>query len=218
MAKMKSTVGILAVLTAAAAAIPAEAQRRGDINPTLNSVNQPVVQRTDYVYDMAVGQPGVAAFDLDRLSNWFDSLRLRYGDRVYVDEGQGYRDARVRQQIADVAADYGILLADGTPVTAGAVQPGAVRVIVSRAVASVPGCPNWSEAGEIGNRITTGSNYGCSINSNLAAMIADPNDLVLGQEVDGSGDPVSTTKAIKHYRDTAPTGGTLEASSAKGGK
>ena len=87
-------------------------------------------------------------------------------------------------------------------------------MVVSRSTASVPDCPNWSPTGAS----ATASNYGCAVNSNLAAMVADPSDLVLGQNGHGTGDATATSKAIKVYRDKAPTGaGTLKNESSKGG-
>ena len=80
-----------------------------------------------------------------------------------------------------------------------------VRVIVSRATASVPGCPVWEDE-QVGAPERTATNYGCATNSNLAAMVADPNDLVLGQEGAGVRDNVQGSKAVKLYRDRAPTG------------
>lgn len=51
---------------------------------------------------------------------------------------------------------------------------------VSDAAASVPGCPDWSDtrtnAGE-----ATSANYGCATMTNLAEMIADPQDLLHGR-------------------------------------
>jgi pilus assembly protein CpaD len=44
------------------------------------------------------------------------------------------------------------------------------------------------------------------VNSNLAAMIADPSDLVLGQAGAGVRDTGQAAKAIKVYRETAPSG------------
>lgn len=217
MAKTKTTALIAALLTLGVGG-PAAAQDRYNWNPTLNSVNQPVVQRTDYVIDLASTGSGIPDGELHRVSEWFDSLRLGYGDRVSVDTGS-YDDARARQDLAGVAAEYGLLLTEGAPVTSGAVQPGSVRVIVSRSVATVAGCPNWSEATESGNRTTTGSNYGCAVNSNLAAMIANPEDLVLGQVGVGSGDAATASKAIKQYRTTPPTGAQgLKETVTKGGK
>jgi pilus assembly protein CpaD len=82
----------------------------------------------------------------------------------------------------------------------------------------VPGCPDWRESGDIGARVTTATNYGCAINSNLAAMIANPEDLVLGQTGEGGGDAATASKAIKQYRTAPPTGaGGLKEVSSKGG-
>jgi pilus assembly protein CpaD len=49
-------------------------------------------------------------------------------------------------------------------------------------------------------------NYGCAVNSNLAAMVADPQDLLEGKK--GSGETLIATsnKAIATYREADPTG------------
>jgi len=173
-------------------------------NRTLYSVNQPVVQRTDYVLDLATGPDGVPSTEIARLHGWFQGLQIAYGDRISIDSAGGYTDGAVRQSIADAAGRYGLLVSDDAPVTAGNVQPGSVRVVLSRTTAGVPGCPNW-DGGQYGGLSATSPNYGCAINSNLAAMVADPNDLVLGQTGSGT-DPATTTRAIRSYRDAQPTG------------
>jgi len=211
-------VAALAVGVAAGASTPAQADWRDRLNPTINSVKQPVVERTDYVIDLQAGM-GVPPRERERLADWFDSLNIDYGDRVSVDVG-AYDDPRARQDVASVAARYGLLLSHGVPVTAGSIQPGTVRVVVSRSIAFVPGCPDWSEAPEIGNRITTASNFGCAINSNLAAMIADPADLVRGRSEESRGEAAASNKAISAYRARTPTGngGTaLISQTSKGG-
>lgn len=216
MAQMKITAAALTLALALAASGPAGAREKS--NPSLNSVNQPVVSRVDYVIDLASTGNGVPDSELYRLADWFDSLQLGYGDAISVDVG-GYGDERARQDVAGVAAEYGLLLSNGAPITAGSVQSGSVRVIVSRSEASVPGCPNWSETGETGARVTTSSNYGCAVNSNLASMVADPNDLVLGQVGSGRNNAATASKAIKLYRETQPTGAQgLKETVTKGGK
>ena len=196
----RRSIAALLVLGAAVTACGGPAAR--EANTTLYSVNQPVVQRTDYVIDLATGPEGVPASELGRLQGWFQGLQVAYGDRIAIDEGAGgYADGTVREAIAGAAARYGLLVTEDAPVTAGEVQPGTVRVVVSRTTASVPGCPNWSHSG----LSSTSSNYGCAVNSNLAAMVADPNDLVLGQTGSGT-DPATTSRAIRSYRDAVPTG------------
>ena len=171
-------------------------------NPSVYSVHQPVVQRSDYVLDLAAGN-GLAQSEAARLQAWLDGLQLGYGDRVWVDESATHGGG-VRQDIAAIVQSYGLLLSDGAPVTTGIRQPGGARVIVSRMNASVPTCPDWSDARIGAPSSPTHSNYGCAVNSNLAAMIANPADLVLGQS--GTMDASAGARAVKAYRDRPQTG------------
>jgi pilus assembly protein CpaD len=179
----------------------------GTANRGLSSVHQPVVARADYSFDLGAGNGGIGGAETARLAGWFDALQLGYGDRVSVDLPGGYDSSGAREQVAAVAARYGLLLQDTPPVTSGDVPLGAVRVIVSRLKASVPGCPDRSRSMEINFNHHGDSNYGCATNSNLAAMIANPEDLIQGQTGNGTDGTAAATKAIKAYRE-APTTGT----------
>ncbi|MGZ8284281.1 MAG: CpaD family pilus assembly lipoprotein [Allosphingosinicella sp.] len=202
MARTKSLAAVLVI--GAALALPSAAlakkppRERHDASRGLDSLNQPVVQRTDYLLDLA-DNGGLSDADMGRLDSWFASLGLGYGDHVFVDRGTGAG----RQDVARVTAAYGLLMSPGAPVLEGDVPMGAVRVIVSRTIASVPNCPNYARDR---GPSSTSSNYGCSVNSNLAAMIADPNDLVLGQVGSVTGDAHTSTKALRIWRQTEPTG------------
>jgi pilus assembly protein CpaD len=217
MARLKSSTALAGLAIAASACAPHTDRLTPVSNNSMYSLNQPVVQRTDYVLDVGAAGGGIPASEQQRLAQWFETLRLGYGDRISVDQAGDYSDPAARQAVANVAAQFGLLLTDGAPITAGGVQPGSVRVIVSRTSASVPGCPNWGDP-TIGAPERMSANYGCATNSNLAAMIADPNDLVLGQT--GSKDGYSTvgSKAIWQYRSAAPTGAGGLKSEKTGGK
>ena len=69
----------------------------------------------------------------------------------------------------------------------------------------MPECPNWNDP-RLAPSTNTSANYGCAVNSNLAAMVADPNDLVRGRQgsVDSSGS--TATRAVRVYRERQPTG------------
>jgi pilus assembly protein CpaD len=204
---MKITAAAIALtMTLGASGAANAGERRSGVvrNPTVNSVKQPVVHRTDYIIDLAGGGSGVPDAELYRLAQWFENLELGYGDKIYVDAG--YDTQRARADVGKVAGEFGLLVNSGAPVTGGAIGPGSVRVVVSRSEATVPNCPDWSDNNEFGERISTASNYGCSVNTNLARMIADPNDLVLGQVRNGVSDPLETTRVITSYRNRAPTG------------
>jgi pilus assembly protein CpaD len=183
----------------------------------LESVHQPVVSRTDYVFDVAnPGGDQFAAGDASRLNGWFESIKLRFGDRLSVDSPHG--DSGARQAVASVAARYGLLVEESAPVTEGDIAPGAMRIVVSRMTANVPNCPDFKAASDIHFSGAQSPNYGCAVNSNLAAMVADPHDLLSGREGSQSVDASTSTKAIKAYRTAPPTGlQGLKNESTKGG-
>lgn len=56
-----------------------------------------------------------------------------------------------------------------------------LRVVVGRYLVVPPQCPNWSKPSNRDPRNLATANLGCSINANLALMIADPADLVRGR-------------------------------------
>ena len=174
-------------------------------NPSLYSVHQPVVQHTNFVLDLDASGDSLSASERARLIGWFEGIELRYGDQIFVDEPRDYPSPGARADVGRVLGEYGMLLRDGSPITNGTVAPGTVRVIASRATASVPGCPNWDDS-QLVPSSNTSANYGCAVNANLAAMVADPNDLVRGQQgsIDGSG--TTAARAVRVYRERQPSG------------
>ncbi len=190
----------------------------GTQNRGLESVHQPVVSRTDYILDLATGPAGLAGGEVQRLAGWMESMRLGYGDQVAVDDPAGL--GRPRAEVAAVIARYGLLLSADVPVTGAPVTPGTVRVVVSRMHARVPGCPDWSRDESSEFNANTSSNQGCATNSNLAAMVASPADLVRGQAGSGINDPASNYRAIDAYRKATPSGqgGTAVKAEGVGGK
>lgn len=173
-------------------------------NTSMYSVHQPVVERTNFAIDLASDGSGIASADQVRLNEWFDALGLGYGDRISIDNGNDYASSDAARDVAAAAAKRGMLMTDTAPTTPGAIAPGNIRVVVTRSQASVPSCPDWSTTHE--NNYNTGnhSNHGCASNSNLAAMVADPEDLVRGRE-SGRLDRNSGKAAVNAYK--TKTGG-----------
>ena len=194
----KSALIIVAAALTACQHTPEDLPDRG-----VEAVNVPVVTRSDYSLDVAAPDGSLPSSEAARLDAWFRSLQLSYGDTIYV-EGP-YSDA-ARNDVARVAGQYGLLLSAGAPVTQGEIPPGSVRVVVSRTRAEVPNCPNWSlpASPEYNNRML--SNFGCSVNNNLATMVANPQDLVHGREGDPYVDAVAAGRGVGLYYSTEPTG------------
>jgi len=178
---------------------------QGTQNRGLESIHQPVVDRTDYAFDVAVTPHGLAPGEAERLDGWLGSLRLGYGDRVAIDAASS-DVAAAKNAVRREVGRYGVLLSDAAPVTPAPVTPGTLRVVVSRMRASVPGCPDHSKNATTDFESNTDSNFGCAINTNLAAMVARPEDLVRGQSGTDVVDPAVATKAIQTFREMPNTG------------
>jgi pilus assembly protein CpaD len=175
-----------------------------ELNRGLESVKQPVIESQNYALDMSASPGGLPVGEQRRLADWFDSMNVRYGDRIGIDDATA--NVAVRDDVAKIAGRYGLLVSDGAPVTQGFIQPGTVRVVITRSHAYVPGCPDWSDKySETLNNGTT-SGYGCAVNGNLAAMIANPDNLLHGAAGTGETVIMSSNKAIETYREVKPTG------------
>ncbi len=196
-------------------ASPASARK---VERGVEPAHQPVVERTDFVFDV-IADPagGLSASEQSRLSAWFRALDLRYGDHVSLTSARAKGVPALNDAIGTVVARYGLLVEGEAPITAGEGPAGGVRVVVSRSVASVPGCPSWKDRSEADFAGGLSDNYGCATAGNLASMIADPRDLVEGREAAIDPKGAVSGRAIKAYNDKPPTGsGGLQTMSAGG--
>ena len=186
-------------------------------NRSLYSARQPVVERTNFTLDVNTAGDGLPVIEQQRVAGWFEAMGLGYGDRISIDDPTA--SAAVMEDLQALAGRHGLLVSEGSPVTAGYVNPGQARIVVTRSTAHVPGCPDWSANNEANELNATYPGYGCGVNGNLAAMIANPEDLISGQQGTGETVVTTSTKAIQSYRDRAPTGseGLPEVSSKEGG-
>jgi len=209
---MRSKLLIIALGAGLAACNAPDMPRQG-----LSAVHVPVVSHTNYVFDAAAPGGALAPGEAARLDGWLRALDVRYGDSVYVD---GFDAGSARAQVAELVGNYGLLVSPGAPITAGEIVPGSVRVVVSRTVASVPHCPDWRRSPSQPNfNNQSMSDFGCAVNSALAAQIANPEDLIHGQEGLGVADARTATKPVSIYRTAPPTGtkGLTDVSTKKGG-
>lgn len=174
-------------------------------NRSVESVHQPVVSYASYVFDVQSG-PALADYDARRLSDWFASIGLNYGDQVAIVTDSGYYSPGLREDVANMVARHGLLLGEDGSAAAGVAPEGTIRLVVRRATASVPGCPDWSSKAETNMDLGGGSNFGCGVNSNWAAMVANPEDLVRGQSTDSDLRTATSNRAISTYREKQPTG------------
>lgn len=177
-------------------------------NRGLESLHQPVVSHTDYSFDAVAGPGGLEPAEQQRLDGWFAALSLHYGDRLAIDDPMA--NPATRRDVAAIAGRHGLLVNEGQVVTQGAIAPGGVRIVLTRSQAHVPGCPDWSDKSDSNPLNATSRNYGCAVNSNLAAMVANPEDLIHGANGKGRTTVSTGSKAIDSWRDKKPTGAQLQ--------
>ncbi|MDP9056569.1 MAG: CpaD family pilus assembly protein [Pseudomonadota bacterium] len=177
-------------------------------NRLLDSVHQPIVEHSRYQLDLATGPFGLGPENRGRLDGWFSALGLRYGDRIAIDDP--LESPQTRAEVKSIAADYGMLIGPAALATAGpttgTVNAGTVRITVLRATASVPHCPDLATKSDSNFNNATSSNYGCAINGNIAAMVANPDDLLSGAHGQTLTNSDTTDKAIWLHQSAAPTG------------
>ncbi len=173
-------------------------------NRGMESVHQPVVSYTSFIFDVRTdGSVGVSGSEKERLNGWLDSLNIGYGDSVAI---AGSAAAAAQADISAVLGKRGMLVQQDDSAIAGAAPYGSVRLIVRRASASVPGCPDWKTNQENNMSGGASSNFGCATNSNIAAMVANPEDLVRGQTSNSDLRTATSNRAIQSYQTKVPTG------------
>ncbi len=143
----------------------------------------------DTVTDRAMIEPGLAgdtALDLLLARNG-----ARYGDRLIVTA-----PPETREDLRRRLAGTGIRVLAAPEETAA--QGGAYSATFVRLVVTPPNCGDWSDDADFDNK--PDAHWGCSQVSNLARMVADPNDLLAGREADAPYNTQADMLAIRAYR------------------
>ncbi|MBZ6377918.1 hypothetical protein B5C34_02455 [Pacificimonas flava] len=157
-------------------------QQTPEFNQTNFPLNTPVVEQHVMTYDLvAPAGTGLTAAQRDELREWLNSVGARYGDRISVDQEAVLAAPERRAQVETIVNERGLVLQRIAPVTSPAIPAGATRVVLVRAEASVPDCPNHSGVDDTNYDNATSSNFGCATSTALTQMIADPNDLLSGK-------------------------------------
>ena len=144
----------------------------------------------------ASGSARLAPGEAERLRRSVASAALGAADQITVSTAGEPRLAEARA--AAVRAEllrYGIV---PTPVQMTALAPDRGVVGVSRAVVTLPPCPNWSKPSETDFTNTRSSNLGCANTTNFGRMVANPSDLVSGRP-HGDADAVTAVSAVTRY-------------------
>jgi pilus assembly protein CpaD len=134
--------------------------------------DRPETALSRIVLEREVRDIALADTDLEGLRAFIAREGTRPGDSYAVLAGGTADASAMVREIASATGGRAVVTVGGSP-------PGRVGIRLTRVRATVRGCPDWSDAGEdFTNRPF--SNFGCADAVNLAAHLADPNDLYAG--------------------------------------
>jgi pilus assembly protein CpaD len=112
---------------------------------------------------------------------------------------QGSQPAARLDGVAKLVVQQGI---DPRKITLAVAQgpQRSVTVLAEKYVAEAPECPAWDTGPAATNNNSTRANLGCVNLSNLAAMVADPHDLIAGNS-STKADGQTSAAAVQRYHD-----------------
>lgn len=135
-----------------------------------------------------------------RLERFISDIDPTYGDVVTIEVDSS--DQAHWDTVAGELKDLGLRVNRAATNNGGTPAEGDARVVVTRHIVNPPRCPDWRKPAYPDYKNTASSNFGCATATNLGAMIADPRDLVEGQEFTGP-DAERASMAVRSYRQDA---------------
>ena len=144
----------------------------------------------------AAGSDRLTAGDAGRLHQLVASGALRRADRVTLTVSGPLRLAEARAAtVRSELLRYGIV---PTPLQEAAIGPDRAAIGITRALVTLPRCPNWSAEPNSDFTNARSSNFGCADATNLGHMVANPADLASGRPL-GDADAVTAVSAVTRY-------------------
>jgi pilus assembly protein CpaD len=190
------------------------AQSGGDAHMTLDDpiANHPIlVQPSSQSMKVSASPAGIAPADVARLDAFVSDYQAHGNGKILISAPQGAVANTEVSRIADHINALGVSR-DQILVASRDMGPGDAQVelnYVSYQANAAP-CGDWSEnlAFTLDNK--TSANLGCSVQHNVAAMVADPRDL-LGPSTMGGADADRRATVITNYEKGTPTAATKTA-------
>ena len=149
------------------------------------------------------GTDTIDAIEAADLRAFVERHELGYGDSLALDMGQGVT-ADHREAVADQLRYYGLPLSEAVPVAGAVPEAGHAVLVVDRYIVAVPPCPNFGQETRRNYANAESISYGCADTTNLGHMVANPRDLIEGQD-GGPSTAQQATKGISAHHQLPPT-------------
>lgn len=196
----------LAALFALAACDTPFPETQNEFMPVSSSDRFPIeVAKGPVKFDVPTSKGALNAQQKDTIVRFAQQAKSNYASTIHVRRPSGGgRGASVASAIKRTLIKQGLpesMIVLGT-YEAAADAPVVVSYIRTWAVTQE--CGNWDEDLAITFSNSGYDNFGCSVQNNVAALVANPNDLVMPR-TETPSDPTRRSKVLSDYRDAVPT-------------
>ncbi|MCG8504058.1 MAG: CpaD family pilus assembly protein [Sphingomonadales bacterium] len=195
-------VALTSLLGVTAACIPRTGQQTGAAVVHRNEVS---LVRLTHEVRFAPGSFELTPAEAAAVNAFLANNSVGYGDVLGIDMVSTDAAEERRQVLGEHLRLNGLAVTPMAPVIGPAPAANAAVLIVERYVVTPPDCPDWSQDSTPNYANAPSNFHGCATRANLGRMVANPYDLVEGQEFEGTNGE-RTTRGIEAYHDQKPTG------------
>jgi pilus assembly protein CpaD len=181
-------------------------------NAGLDSIHKATVTLQESSHPVRFLNGKLSANEEASLAAFISANGLRYADRLTLRTSEPNMAVGYRSAMNTVLGRFGLSV--GNIETTLGMPASEVALIVSRPTVTLPDCSIHSGPNGLNGNNENMSNYGCAVRSNLAAMAANPADLVSGNVLDGQSADV-TAKPVDGFGSHELTGIKIEGSKNK---
>jgi pilus assembly protein CpaD len=172
-------------------------------NAGLDSMFKATVTLQETTHQLSFANGKLSAIEEVNLAAFLSASGLRYADRLTLRISEPAMSNGYRSSINIVLGRFGLSISNVETIIG--LQTGKAILAVSRPTVTLPECGIHSGPNGLNSNNENMSNYGCATRSNLAAMVANPADLVSGNELDGQGADI-TAKPVDGFANHELTG------------
>jgi len=196
----------LAALFALAACDTPFPETQNDFMPVSSSDRFPIeVAKGPVKFDVPTGKTALNAQQKDTIVRFAQQAKSNYASTIHVRRPSGGgRGAAVAAAVRRTLIKQGVpdsMIVQST-YSGSAESPVVVSYIRTWAVTQE--CGNWDEDLAITYSNAGYANFGCAVQNNVAAMVANPNDLVMPR-TETPSDPMRRSTVFNKYREGVPT-------------
>jgi len=196
----------LATLFALAACDTPFPETQNDYVPVSSTERFPIeVAKGPVKFDVPTANGALNAQQKDTIVRFAQQAQSNYASTIHVRRPSGGgRGAAVAGAIQRILIKQGVpnsMIVQST-YSGDAQSPVVVSYIRTWAVTQE--CGNWDEDLAVTYSNSGYANFGCAVQSNVAAMVANPNDLVMPR-TETPSDPMRRSTVMNKYREGVPT-------------